>query len=722
MIIIEGRIFIDIKIDGRPLSGANLVHKIAMLEGAPVVAPSLLMILNDHSGVLTKELCLTDANEILITVGRSPEDLKTVSRQYRVFNVRQMAGQSGPTLQVLGIYDAPKYTTEAARESFSGTSDQAIRQMASVCGLDYDGPWDFNGRSTVDNQVWMGVTRSRGSLVQHEIAKHAYMDDHSAMYACLTSLGVLRYRNVMDVIATPVDKIKYVFAFNIEPGSQELESKQIYLVNQSKEHSQAGLMNTSQNYGSTLVTDGVSGSTAVETKVDVKTGAPYLAINDAVAQTIGRAKIEYGPLDCGNTHDKYHRAEYQNKKQLGLFSERLSLIVQDPTEVQLLDAVIYKQADADPNKPVRNTDIYIVIGKTVFVADGQHYGERIDLARMSITEKGEASLKASEPTLARESSVPEVLINPTASVAADSLTRARSVIGITNPIEAVSNKAMQGASKVLNNVKLIQPSITRFGMNMRSYLEKPALAAKDIRSAAASVKQMRDTARDMRNNVRQMNQAIKSGNVMMAAAGISNVAQAAAYFRPDGIVGSFSSMLGVTQVMQTTAQIYNSISGQLQLIREPLDAIEGIGGEIDGLVGGMTSIVDDYQYVIGDMAGSYNSILSSVTGEERRLNIPNIELNRVNFESMISNSIADKTGSIQQLSYMIPTVDDVQSDLSRNLLVKDDTRNYLWAPETGYLARAVPVSALADKINALSDQIENADRQMDAYVYERSQT
>lgn len=714
MINIQDRIFIDIQIDGSSLSGANLISKIALVEAASVGFPSILMELNDTQQELASLLCLTDANEILVSVGKSPEDLKTVSRQYRVFNVKRVPGQSGSAIRVLGIYDAPKYTTEAASESYAGTSAAVLKQLASKCMLDYDGPEDFNGRATNDNQVWLCTAKTRSSFVQHVVANRAYMDDNSAMYAVVTSLGVLRYRNVMDVIATPIDKIKYLFLRTTPEGDQD-QSKQVYITSQAKETSQAGLLNAMHNYGSTLVTSGPQG-TQVETKVDVVTGAPFLAINDQVAQTVGRTRIDSSPLDCGNVHDKYYRAFYQNVKQLALFSERMSLLVTDPTEVQLLDPVIYRQADADPMKPTRASDVYIVIGKTVFVAHGSHYCERIDIARMSITEKGEAELKASEPTIARESSVPETFINPSATVAADSVDKAKGIVAIVGPIEEQARKVSASVTKTFNSVKAIQPSIANFTRNMQSYLEKPAQAARDIRNAARSFNQMKATAQELRNSVKTMAQGIRQGNIAMMAGGLSQLTQTSAYFRPDGVAANVCSMFGVTQVMQTTAQMCTTVSGYLQTIKEPLDAIEGIGQDIDVLVSDMTSIVSSYSTVAGDLASSYNSLIYSVTGASPNLSVPNISVNRLSFEGMIRDSISPVTSSIQQTSYLVPDVSDVQSAVAATLNVKDDTRNYLWAPESGY--SVIPVRM--DQLRALEDEMDlfigNADRQFDDFL------
>lgn len=719
MIIIKDRIYIEISIDGKPLDGPNLVASIALLEGCPVLSPSLSMVLNDHAGTLTKQLVLTDANALVVTIGKSPEDLKTVQRQYRSYKVKQLAGQSGPCLHILALYDAPKYILEAARESYEGTTDQVLQQIAEKCKLEFDGPQNFNGRKLDDSQVWLNVARSRAQFAQHELAKHAYMDEYSAMYACLTSLGVLKYRNLMDVIATPVEDVKYVLAMNIMPGDQEFASKEVYLVTKTKEASNAGVSNAGGNYGSTLIQDNLSGETRIDDKLDVKTGAPYLAINDQVAQTVDRARVEYAPIDYGNTHPMYTRAVYQNRKKLALFSERLSVIVQDPTEIQLMDPVIYKQADVDQNKPVRTTDIYVVIGKTIFVAGGQHYGERLELARMSIVEKGEAELKSADPATARESSVPEVTIDPSATTSASALDKTRAAMKISGPMENAAKGVTAAGGRVLNNVKLIQPSIGRIATNIKSYAEKPAQAAKDIRAAANSAKQLRDTARQLQNSAKQMKDELKNGNVLMAAAGMSKLAQTAAYFRPEGVMANICGAMGVTQVMKSTAEIYNTISGQLQQLRGPLDAIEGIGSEIDSVVADMQGVAGSYTSIVGDLASSYNSAMEAVTGTSRNLNVPNLELNRVSFQNMIADSIKPATAPLNQVAYQVPTVDDVQTTVARNLEVKDDTRNYVWAPESNYLATRMSLDDLPNAVNALSDTLDNATDQYEANEYKK---
>jgi hypothetical protein len=719
MINIQDRIFIQIKIDGSPLVGANLCQSITLAEGTPIIAPSMKMVLNDHSGYLSKELALTDGNEILITVGKSPNDLKTVSRQYRVFKVKQVTAQAGPTLEILGIYDAPAWTTESARDSFSGTTSQVLKSLADKCKLDYDGPQDFNGRNTADNQIWVCVGKSRGAFAQQEVARHAYMDDHSAMYAALTSLGVLKYRNIMDVIGTTPDKVKYVFAHNILSSDMD-NNKQVYAVQQAVERSDAGLLNIWQNYGAVQINDGPSGVTKVQDKVDVKTSAPFLAINDQVAKTVGKSKISYGPIDCGNVHDKYYEADYINRRQLALFSERMSILITEPTEVQLFDPVIYKQADRDPARPVRATDIYMVTGKTVFVAGGAHYAERIELSRMSITEKGGAELKSSEPTSARESSIPDTLVDPSATVAANTIGRSNIIGGLIAPVENMLRNVRSKAGDVLNNVSLTVPSLTNISTNIQRYSQYPDLARRDIQGAINSVNQLKNTYDSFARDFSSAAAAVRQGNVNMLAQSVSGVARTAAFFRPDGIAENISAMLGVSQVMSTTAQLYNSISQELAPLRGALDEAVGIAGDIDNFTGSIASVVNSYQSQMSSTASSFNSMVQNVTGETPNLSTPNMELNRFYLQDMLRGSIQPVTTPLTEISYQLPDVAAVQKDMVGRLRVKDDTRNYQWAPETGYTLEKISASDMLAKVQALNKDITNATRQMDDFNYDKS--
>lgn len=713
MLIIQDRIFVKIMIDGKELQGANLVDTLALIEGVAATTPSIMMVLNDHSQRLIKELCLTDGNSLVVTVGRSPEDLKTVTRQYRLFSVKNIDGQQGPRVTLIGLLDAPAYNLTKVSESYEGTTAQVMEQIAKKCQLDFDGPQAINGRQVKDSQVWLNVSKNRGAFVQQGLARFGYMDEHSAMHAALTSLGVLKYRNLMDLVNTPVEKIKYVFVNNIETGDQD-ESKQVYVVSTSKERSDAGMMNATQNYGSVQVTHGVTGESKIENKVDVKTSAPYLAINDQVAQTVGQAKFVYTPIDCGNTHENYERAKYQNMRQLGLFSERESLLVLEPTEVQLYDPVIYKQANADPERPSRNTDIYIVVGKTIFVKAGTQYAERIELVRMSITEKGAAALKSAEPTSVRETSVPDVTLNPSVNIASRTLGTAKGILatvkGLEDKLKNVKANALQAVATSLQTL----PGLSKLGIDLNQVATNPQAAVKGLEANIRSIKNVTEQFKTMREGIEDAAAAIREGNVSLIAQNISGVARTAAFFRADGVVDNFLNNMGVVNAQQQIASVYGSVAEIAQQSRGYLQDVLQAGETVDNMVNSVTSFQDEYQRSVSGMASMYNSIIQNVSGKSPDLTVPGLSINRGNFTTLLRKSIEPASQPIYEISQQLPTIGGLKSELARSAGVTDDTRRLQWVPESGYEVPKI-TGDFQQNVMGISKTLNNVQRQQGDY-------
>jgi hypothetical protein len=238
-------------------------------------------------------------------------------------------------MNLIGYADYPKYITEAVSESFKGSSDDVLRAVAAKCGLSYSGPKEFNGRSMVDNQVWLHAVNSRATFLL-DVVRHSWMDDNSCMALGVTSDGELRFRNLTDVINIDRDKIKYVFTHNALISEKDDKLK-LYQVREAKERSIAGVTNKYVNYGSVRAEHKLDGSIDKHESVDVKTKGGFLAINSKLKAALSKVRADIAPIDCGNTHSHYQQAEHQNVKLLALFSERLSVLVFDVTEVKLFD-------------------------------------------------------------------------------------------------------------------------------------------------------------------------------------------------------------------------------------------------------------------------------------------------------------------------------------------------------------------------------------------------
>ncbi len=571
MINIQGRIYITMKIDGQPLPSApTMFHKITITEGMGALTPAVELVMNDYTGVLNDELALTDGNELLITVGKTPEDTKTKNRQFRLFGYRQQEAAAGPQVQALGIYDAPEFLTASVRESFEANSQDVLKQIASKCKLTFCTCGDV---PTEDKQIWLNVTRTRAVFVQ-DLVRHARVDDKSALMAVLTSQGELRLSDMNKAIETPKAKIRTMFIHNAQ--EVDLEGKTIHEVRQARTRSVAGLMNTWQNYGSTRIAHSLEGLQQVFDKLDIHTSSGFLPINEQVAKTVKNSRIEYSPFDCGNNHKNYYKALYQNLRGLALFSEHVSILTTDITDVELLDVVIYKQANADPKAPVNKSDIYVVVGKTIQVKGGSSYAERIELVRRSLTMKGESKLAGTDQNCnaAAQSPVPDSLINPTATTSKDSL-----------PTVAAMTKDIAAAQKDLNAVKVAIPNqsaamaLAMPGMQRMQETINTGTPEQIVEATSKAMPALQhyqeQTAVVNSTWKNSLLSVVKVTHALLDVKGVATGIRQAALTIPGGITHSMSYAFSSLQRQQTMSALLTVMEQQLQGKQSSLYQVPG---------------------------------------------------------------------------------------------------------------------------------------------------
>ncbi len=382
MIIIGDSLYIDIKIDGQKLPvGANLISGITLCEGNGALIPSFEIVAADISNVLIGDQAITDGNVFEITVGQM-KGSKVYKREYRLYGQNKRNLANGPQNNLVGVLNVPKFYAKSNRKAYKGLSSSALSEIAGECGLKFVGP----DKSTDDQQdVWLNVCSTRANCM-NEIARYGYIDENSVMSAAVTSLKELRYKNITDIFQKD-SEIKFVHNVLPESGGTQ------YRVVEAKDTSHSSTSNNWMNYGAIRREHRLDAKHKSHKDMKVKTKSPFLSINSDVSDEIEKqARIDYMPIDCGNHHTNYWKALYQNQRGLAMLSERVSVLIDVVSDVQLYDLVVYRQADADVSKPVDATDYYIVYGKTIFVKGGTYYAERIELANWSATLKGSANL------------------------------------------------------------------------------------------------------------------------------------------------------------------------------------------------------------------------------------------------------------------------------------------------------------------------------------------
>lgn len=676
MLNLDGRIFVTIKVDGHDLPHSpGLIERITMTEGGGALSPAIELILNDYANSLSKELALTDGNELLITVGKTVSDINTQSRKYRVFGIRTLPTPMGPRMQVIGIYDAPGYLTGSMRESFRGTTGDVIKTIASRCGLSYYGPETFNGAKTNDNQVWLNVAKSRAMFVQ-QTSRHGYIDDHSAMMCVLTSLGQLRYLNLNDVIETPKEKIKRMFAHNtFKSDDPKLVT---YPVREARTRSSAGLMNTWQNYGSTRVEHSLDGEKISHTKVDVQTSADYLPINNVVKKQVARSRLEYSPLDCGNTHDNFTRAQYQNLKLLALFSEHVSILTYDVTDLQPLDVVIYRQANSDPKVPVSNSDIYLVVAKSIVVKSA-NYAERIELVRHNIVEKGATELAAFEgaSTSVADSTIPNSIIDPTSNVGATALPKAQSLNDLTKPTEASMNQMKGSVSDMRKGAGFLKPTLKGIHETLQGIQKNKALAHNlvgQMRNSISAMKHFSSIGKNYTNMMKYSVGNLRNLRTALEPRNLSAGMRSALMFKKGGGLNAMTYNLGVVrQNMQLSSMLRPlnyQINSNMSSIRNVTNG-EHVANEFlrysNEIIGNNTLM----RVQTNHMWNESTSILHGKSvPDPSKINLAN--------SSRMTNVMSDLYRAPASGSYVTVPLDVATQDLGNSMMLRSPDRQPNW--------------------------------------------
>ena len=704
MIIIDGRIYVHITIDGSEIpSSVNLVERIVLAEGNGALSPAFEIVLNDTSGHLGRDLALTDGNPFVITIGKSPGALETTPRKYRLFGHRQVVTAFGPQITAVGILDAPNYLTASAVEATKGNSGQALRRLAERSSMEYSGPEDFNGRQMDDTQTWRAVCSSRAVHAQ-DICRRGYIDEQSSMVLMATSAGVLKYRNIIDVINVSVDKIRRVFIHST-PESSTDKSKITYQVRQAKDRSVSGLMNSWQNYGSTRFAHSLTGEQEEHKSIDVKTKGSFLSINSQVSEAVVRARKEYGPLECGNTHKNYQRAIYQNIKQLGLFSEHISVLTTDVTDVQLLDPVIYRQSNADLTEPIKNTDVYVVIGKTVLVRGGMSYAERLELVRMSLTTKGESKLKNSSPSEDRDNILPSVNINPTVPAAAESLPAVRhaaelaaSCSSVMSGMRNASNSLSASISESLSGLSAMMAQVRDFTDPQRLLgavsASLPGLEA--ISTASASVLSVAAQARQS---------ALSMQSSFDSAVGMSKNLRTSVLNAPNGVVSSFAYGLGAAKQLSDASRVLGAIKFSMASMQHPLSQLPNGTQAYNQFSASVSGIQSASTRVASECAGIWNTCIAVANKLPTPTNLDDTtKYPGGYFDRTVESAFAVQNSSLTDRSGS----QGIEEVTQRGISKRSGLDTYGWQPTTtyGYLYR--PELSTTDIEAKLSEMTSNA--------------
>lgn len=399
IISIKDTFYLRLLVEGAELeTNDTSFDKISVIEAVSEVAPTLQLSIFDNTGNFSRSKALVEGTKFHIEFSKGI-DKPHYQGDFRLFGMRNHEGPfSGQMWDLVFLLDVPLYALQSCSEAYTKGKEpifsyEAMQMLAGKAGLSYEGV-----TNTDDKQRWLCVAQTRARMAEY-IASVGYISDSSCMLHCCTSDKKLLYWDIIER-----SKMAPVANF-LHNTPKEDAIATPHLVRETKSVSLSGFFNSWLNYGATSTSHSLGGISGDISDMNAAKTGPYLPINSDVKGNVKVARMDYfNRLDPGsshsdenanNIHPNYHKSYYQNTRYKSMFTERLNILTEEQTAINLLDPVEYTQRDLIRGKyeiNPRTSGRYIVTGKTRHGKAGSNYYEKFELMRSHITQRGLTNL------------------------------------------------------------------------------------------------------------------------------------------------------------------------------------------------------------------------------------------------------------------------------------------------------------------------------------------
>lgn len=368
MIKLGDTFFLMILIDGAEIPVERMgFDPLQMHSNVMFAQPMARIMLADIYGYFEKNP-LADGSKVDIYVGRSDSKSDAYLYRFRVFKFRKYKNGKINNFDIFLTFNCPRYFNENSRGSITGSSTQVLQQISTLIGV------NFVGDQTSDAQTWLSAGQKRCEFAK-EVALHGYATDQSCMVLGLTLLGQLRYK---DLSAINITTTKNVFV----QGSGD--AKNSFRILGRKEVSKAGFFNNLVGYKMETVEQNPTDVTNHSSVKVVMGSAPTLQINKVLNDRLEGSRVVMTPIDSGNTHPNYYKAEHQNTRIKATYAMGMQVVTDQVTGLDLFDPVkyiVYDNATSEIKVDEAVSGGYIIIAKTIFATKSGKYYEKFELAR-----------------------------------------------------------------------------------------------------------------------------------------------------------------------------------------------------------------------------------------------------------------------------------------------------------------------------------------------------
>ena len=364
---VNERIEIGIMINGIefPFSKANALDSFHMVESTRIGVPMFRMKLIDSVEYISLYNPIVDGSQIQVII--NARDRGQTSWSFRVNSSRRNPTEGSASYDIDGYLDVPEWWIGSSADIIEDSSSAVLGKIAGECGLTYEGV------QTADKQKWC-----QRNIRNHEfcrwVTERAYKSEESGLQMVLTSRKKLRLVDINEPTA------KASATFSIGTVADNSIWCPIF-----QPRNMSGSNNYFSGYGSKLLVQDPSSDEYFREVDSVnlarQTNSP-ISLNTSLKNP--NSDVRFSPIDCGNTHDKYHESLYANRRIANFFSVGCDVTCLVPTDVHALDYVRVISDQIETGSPIKLfTGGYFVSSKTIFV-NGNDYYEKFELCRTTI--------------------------------------------------------------------------------------------------------------------------------------------------------------------------------------------------------------------------------------------------------------------------------------------------------------------------------------------------
>lgn len=372
MIRIDNRMYLKVVFDGTELPIENCVFShLQMNSHEKLGLPCGQLVLGDPNKYFRSTIKLAQGVPVSVFLGETPEKFKEYKMSVFSFVNKEQHGTIYYVITL--IYNTPTYYKESAIKTFKGTSSDAIKNIASICGLKY----------TVDickdNQTWVPANKTYFKWAI-DISKKGYISDTSCMMLGVTFEGYIRYKDILKL----TDEVKKQ-AVGFYMG-QPIEGRKSYMFWGKKFIDRSG---HATGVGATkMITQDQAhaGTSDVHDKVKLTRKTESSVVETPANKKVTRSRVDVAPIGSGNGHPKITTAKHQNARFKLLHTNKLQIAVLNMCEVDLFDIVYVSITDIGvatgrPELNAEQSGYYVVTGKTIYISHEGLYVEKYDLLR-----------------------------------------------------------------------------------------------------------------------------------------------------------------------------------------------------------------------------------------------------------------------------------------------------------------------------------------------------